>query len=84
MNTMIYKGYEAIVGYDEDANLYHGEVMNTRDVSTFQGRSVEELTTTFVKSVEDYFAFRQERGEEPESLGITAEARSLADNRGPW
>jgi len=41
MNTMSYKCYEAVVEYDEDAEIFHGEVMNTRDVITFQGRSVD-------------------------------------------
>ncbi len=37
MNTMSYKCYEAVVEYDEDAEIFHGEVMNTRDIITFQG-----------------------------------------------
>ena len=67
MNTMSYKGYEAVVEYDEDAELFHGEVMNNRDVITFQGRSVDELKDqTPRESVENYLAFCRERGEEPE------------------
>ena len=37
MNAMAYKGYEAIVDYDADAELFHGEVVNTRDVITSRG-----------------------------------------------
>jgi predicted HicB family RNase H-like nuclease len=66
MTTMTYKGYEAAVEYDEDAEIFHGEVMNLRDVITFQGRSVSELKKSFAGSVEDYLAFCRERGEEPE------------------
>ncbi len=66
MNTMNYKGYDALVTYDEDAELFHGEVMNTRDVITFQGASVTELKTAMAESIEDYLAFCQQRGEEPE------------------
>ncbi len=66
MNTMSYKGYEAIVAYDEDADVFHGEVMNLRDVITFQGRSVGELKEALADSVEDYLAFCDERGEKPE------------------
>ena len=64
MNVMTYKGYEALVQYDEDAEIFHGEVMNLRDVITFQGSSAEELKQAFANSVEDYLAFCQERGEE--------------------
>lgn len=66
MNVMTYKGYEAIVQYDEGAEIFHGEVMNLRDVITFQGSSVAELKQAFADSVEDYLAFCKERGEEPE------------------
>jgi predicted HicB family RNase H-like nuclease len=66
MNTMTYKGCDALVTYDEEAELFHGEVMNTRDVITFQGNSVSELKTALAGSIEDYLAFCRERGEEPE------------------
>jgi predicted HicB family RNase H-like nuclease len=66
MNTMTYNGYQAIVEYDEDAELFHGEVLNLRDVITFQGHSVAELKQAFADSVDDYLAFCKERGEEPE------------------
>jgi predicted HicB family RNase H-like nuclease len=66
MTTMNYKGYEATVEYDEDAEIFHGEVADLRDVITFQGKSVAELKKAFAGSIEDYLAFCKERGEEPE------------------
>ena len=66
MSAMAYKGYEAIVEYDAEADVFHGEVVDLRDVITFQGRSVDELKTALQNSVEDYLAFCRERGEEPE------------------
>ena len=66
MNAMSYKGYEAVVEYDEEAEVFHGEVVNTRDVITFEGRSVDELKAALADSVEDYLAFCRERGESPE------------------
>jgi predicted HicB family RNase H-like nuclease len=63
---MMYKGYEAVVSFDEEADLFHGEVINTRDVITFQGRSVKELRKAFRDSVDDYLNFCKERGEPPE------------------
>ena len=65
MNVMTYKGYEAHVQYDEDAEIFHGEVVNPRDAITFQGSSAGELKQAFADSVEDYLAFCRERGEEP-------------------
>ncbi len=40
-----YKGYTGQVGYDDDIRIFHGEVLDTRDVITFQGRCVEELVS---------------------------------------
>jgi len=63
---MEYKGYLGKVEYDDAAGLFHGEVLNLRDVVTFQGASVEELRRAFRESVEDYLAFCAGRGEAPE------------------
>jgi len=66
MNRMTYKSYEARIEYDEEAEVFHGEVINLRDLITFQGKSVKELKQAFADSVQDYIAFCKERGEEPE------------------
>lgn len=66
MTTMRCKGYEATVEYDEEADLFHGEVIDLRDVITFQGRSVDELKQALSDSIDEYLAFCAERGEEPE------------------
>ena len=62
---MKYKDYEAMVKFDEDVEIFYGEVVNVRDVITFQGNSVTELKQAFEDSVEDYLEFCRERGEEP-------------------
>lgn len=63
---MEYKGYIARVEFDDEAGIFHGEVINLRDVITFQGTCVDELRQAFIDSVEDYLAFCAERGEEPD------------------
>ncbi|MHB1038595.1 MAG: type II toxin-antitoxin system HicB family antitoxin [Pirellulales bacterium] len=62
---MEYKGYVGKVEFDDEAGVFHGEVLDTRDVITFQGKSVAELKTAFQESIDDYLAFCKERGEEP-------------------
>lgn len=64
---MKYKDYEATVKYDDESEIFYGEVSNTRDVITFQGSSVEELKRAFEDSIEDYLAFCRTRGEEPDA-----------------
>ena len=63
---MNYKGYTAKVEFDDEAMIFHGEVIGIRDVVTFQGRSVEEIKKAFNGSVDDYLDFCKERGEEPD------------------
>ena len=63
---MEYKGYNAVVTYDNDLGVLHGEVIDTRDVITFQGRSVDDLQEAFENSVDDYLKFCEERGREPD------------------
>jgi predicted HicB family RNase H-like nuclease len=65
-NTMQYKNYMAKVEYDDEAGVFHGEVIDLRDVITFEGESVDELRQAFEDSVEDYLEFCAQRGEEPE------------------
>ncbi len=63
---MEYKGYFAKVEFDDDDEIFHGEVINLRDVITFEGETVSELKQAFHDSVDDYLAFCAERGEDPE------------------
>ena len=56
-----YKGYIGKVEFEGEVPIFHGEVINTRDVITFRGESVSELpqasmipsmnTWPFVRSV---------------------------------
>lgn len=63
---MEYKGYIGKVEFDDEAGILHGEVINIRDVITFEGQTVEELQQAFRDSIEDYLEFCVERGEDPE------------------
>jgi predicted HicB family RNase H-like nuclease len=63
---MQFKGYTGHVVFDDENDLFHGEVLGLRDVITFQGRTVQELRRAFRESVEDYLAFCRQRGETPE------------------
>lgn len=63
---MEYKGYIGHVEFDDEAEIFHGEVINTRDVITFQGKSVDEIKQAFRESVEDYLEYCAKLGQEPE------------------
>lgn len=61
-----YKNYVGHIEFDDDAEIFHGEVINTQDVITFQGDSVKEIKKAFIESIDDYLAFCEERGESPD------------------
>ena len=63
---MKYKGYVGKVDYDDDAKIFHGEVVGLKDVITFQGTTVKELEKAFKDSINDYLSWCKKRGEEPE------------------
>jgi predicted HicB family RNase H-like nuclease len=68
---MEYKGYIGRSEFDPAAQIFHGEVVNTRDVITFSATRECDLITEFERSVEDYLAFCGERGEQPSQLNST-------------
>ena len=63
---MRFKNYLAKIKFDEEAEIFHGEVINLKDVITFQGDSVKALHKEFKASIADYLDFCEERGEGPE------------------
>ena len=63
---MKYNGYIGHVEYDDEAKIFHGEVVGLRDIITFQGKSVKELELAFKNSVDDYLAWCKKRKEKPE------------------
>ena len=63
---MEYKGFIGDVQFDSDAHVFYGEIINTRDVITFEGKSVSELEKAFKESIDDYINWCKEDGVDPE------------------
>ena len=61
-----YKGYIGAVDFDPEIDLFHGRVINTNDVITFYGASVDELREEMQKSIEGYLEFCKEQRKTPE------------------
>jgi len=61
-----HKGYTGYVVFDDDARIFHGEVVGLRAVITFQGTTVDEIEQAFKDSVDDYLDWCKERKKEPE------------------
>ncbi len=61
-----HKEYTGYVIYDDEARIFHGEVVGIKAVITFLGTTVEEIENAFKDSVDDYLDWCKERGKEPE------------------
>jgi len=61
-----YKGYTGYVEFDDEAGIFHGEVLDLRDVITFQGKTVEEVKKAFRDYIDEYLGFCKERSEKPD------------------
>lgn len=61
-----YKDYCGRAEYDDEARLFHGEVIGTQDVVTFQATNWDDLGRAFRESVDDYLAFCKESGQPAE------------------
>ena len=63
---MKYRGYTGVVQFDDEAMIFHGEVIGLRDVITFRGKTPEELKREFKISVDGYIDWCHEVNQEPE------------------
>lgn len=61
-----HKGYVGLLQIDTDAGVLRGEVVNVNDTITFQGKTIEEATTAFRESVDDYLEFCQSLNRAPD------------------
>lgn len=63
---MKYKGYYGEVAYDNEAKIFHGELVGIRAVITFQGTTVPDLEQAFKDSIDDYLEWCKKRRKTPE------------------
>lgn len=67
MNTMKYKGYIALLQYDEDDEEFVGTVINTSQHEIcFGGKTVQELQENLAEAIEGYLENCKKLGVEPE------------------
>ncbi|WP_107671187.1 type II toxin-antitoxin system HicB family antitoxin [Cyanothece sp. BG0011] len=64
---MKYKGYEAVIEYDEEDQLFFGRVINIEDIIVFDGLSVDELKQAFQTVIDQYLADCQTLNKSPET-----------------
>ncbi len=66
MNTMTYKGYLGSVAYSDKDQVFFGKIEGIKGLVNFEGESVKELTAAFHEAVDDYLAYCEDEGIEPD------------------
>ena len=65
MNTMKIDGYHAKIEYDEDLDLFRGEILGLSGGADFYGKNPKELRIEFKKSLQVFLDVCKEKGIEP-------------------
>ena len=67
MNSMMeYCGYRAVISYDQEDDMFVGEVLGLKDSLNFCGNTVKELHESFCQSIDNYIELCKEKGKNPE------------------
>lgn len=65
MNLMTIDGYQAKIEYDEDLDLFRGEILGLNGGADFYGKTPKALRTEFKKSLDVFLKVCREKGVEP-------------------
>lgn len=90
---MTYKGYAAVIRYDDAAKVFAGHIAGITDMIHFEADNAKDLEAAFRASVDDYLAFCRETGKPPQKPAsgqhplkmppeLHARAKALAEARG--
>ena len=65
MNLMTVDGYQAKIEYDEELDLFRGEILGLSGGADFYGKNPKELRTEFKKSLQVFLEVCKEKSIEP-------------------
>jgi len=65
MNLMTVDGYHAKIEYDEELDLFRGEILGLNGGADFYGKNPKELRAEFKKSLQVFLEVCKEKGIEP-------------------
>ncbi len=65
MNIMTVNGYHAKIEYDEELDLFRGEILGLNGGADFYGKNPKELRAEFKKSLLVFLEMCKEKGIEP-------------------
>lgn len=51
---LYYRGFTGSVEYSEEDEVFHGKLLDIRDLVTYEADSISELNSEFISVVDDY------------------------------
>jgi len=66
VKTIEYKGYVAKVEFDDEDQIFVGEVIGIDDIIAFHSENEKEIIPVFHNMVDDYLEVCKERGIQPQ------------------
>ena len=66
INVLEYKGYQAVIVFDPDDEIFVGHLAGIDDIIGFHGTTVKELKAAFNESVDDYVETCRKIGKPPQ------------------
>jgi predicted HicB family RNase H-like nuclease len=64
-DVLTYKEFIGSVHFSDTDRVFHGKIEGIDDLVTFEGQSVDELTSAFREAADDYIALCKETSKEP-------------------
>jgi predicted HicB family RNase H-like nuclease len=66
MNKLEYKGYYGSIEYNKEDKLLYGKVLGmTKDLISYEGKTIEELENDFIAGIDSYIEGCKELGIKP-------------------
>ena len=53
-HNLHYRGFTGSVEYSEEDEVFHGKLLDIRDLVTYEADSISELNSEFISVVDDY------------------------------
>lgn len=66
MDTLIYKDYIGSVKFSAEDEMFYGKIEHISDLVIFESDNAHGLKIAFEEAVDDYLAFCQEKGVNPD------------------
>ena len=66
INVLEYNGYQAVIVFDPDDEIFVGHLAGIDDIIGFHGTTVKELKAAFHESVDDYVETCRKIGKPPQ------------------